>query len=165
MAELGASYSGRSRRTPILLLRMPTIYVAGPVLRTDPLQIQTSELERLYHKLSNAAKRAKVELRLPILEAPLDALPPDLFVLEIRRRIEAADSLLALIAGPGGGRTPRISVAGEAHWAVKAGKPVVLLGTGEFLLPPRVPGLYYFKVESFDVLDLAPVFSILTARR
>jgi hypothetical protein len=124
---------------------MPTIYVAGPVLRTDPLQIQTSELERLYHRLSNAARRAKVELRLPLHEKALDTLPPDLFVREIRRRIEAADSLLALIAAPGGGRKPRISVAGEAHWAVKAGK--------------------YIKIESFDVLDLGPVFRILTARR
>ena len=144
---------------------MPTIYVAGPVLRTDPLQIQSSALERVYYKLSNAAKRAKVELRLPLHEKALDTLPPDLFVREIRRRIEAADSLLALIAAPGSGRKPRISVAGEAHWAVKAGKSVVLLGTGEFLLPPRVPGLSYIKVESFDVLDLGPVFRILTARR
>jgi hypothetical protein len=141
------------------------IYVAGPVLRTDPQQIQSSELERVYDKLSNAAKRAKVELRLPIHEAALDTLPQDLFVLEIRRRIEATDSMLALIVTPVGGRKSRISVAGEAHWAVKAGKPVVLLGTGEFLLPPRVPGLYYFKIDSFDVLDLGPVFSILTAKR
>ena len=144
---------------------MPTIYVAGPVLRTDPQQIQSSELERVYYKLSNAAKRARMALQLPIHEEKLDTLPQDLFVLEIRRRIEAADSLLALITAPGSGRRPRISVAGEAHWALKAGKPVVLLGTGEFLLPPRVPGLYYFKVESFDVLDLGPVFSMLTARR
>jgi hypothetical protein len=144
---------------------MPNVYLAGPVLRPDPLQVQSSELERVYYKLSNAAKRAKVELRLPIHEEALDALPPDRFVQEIRRRIEAADSLLALIAAPGSGRTPRISVAREAHWAVKAAKPVVLLGAGEFLLPPRVPGLYYFKVESFDVLDLGPVFSMLTPRR
>ena len=144
---------------------MPSIYVAGPVLRIDPLQMQSSELERVYDRLSNAARRAKVDLRLPIREAALDALPPDQFVREIRRRIEAADSLLALITVPDSGRRPRISVAGEAHWAVKAGKPVVLLGTGEFLLPPRVPGLYYFKIESFDVLDLTPVFSMLTARR
>jgi hypothetical protein len=144
---------------------MHTIYVAGPVLRTDPLQIHTSEHERLYDKLSNAARRAKVAVRLPIHEPALDALPPDQFVLEIRRRIEAADSLLALITAPGGARKPRISVAGEAHWAARAGKTVVLLGSGEFILPPRVPGLYYFKVESSDVLDLTPVFSILTAKR
>jgi hypothetical protein len=144
---------------------MPTIYVAGPVLRTDPLQIETSELERLYDKLSNAARRARAELQLPMREAALDALPQDRFVVEIRRRIEAADSLLALITAPGGGRTPRMSVAAEAHWAVKAGKLVVLLGSGDFILPPRVPGLYYFKIDPSDVLDLAPVFSILTTRR
>ena len=55
---------------------MPSIYVAGPVLRIDPLQLQSSELERVYDRLSNAARRAKVDLRLPIREAALDALPP-----------------------------------------------------------------------------------------
>jgi hypothetical protein len=106
-----------------------------------------------------------VDLRLPVREAALDALRPDLFVHEIRRRIEAADSLLALIGVAGQERRPRISAAGEAHWAVKAGKPVVLLGTGEFMLPPRVPGLYYVKIESFDLFDVGPIFSMLAARR
>ena len=141
---------------------MHTIYVAGPVLRPDPLQIESTELERLYDKLANAARRAKVELRLPLHEPALDALPADRFVAEVRRRIEAADSLLAVIAASPSRRPPRVSVAGEAHWAVKAGKPVVLLGAGSFPLPPRLSGLYYFKVDSFDVLDIGPVFRTLT---
>ena len=144
---------------------MHTVYVAGPVLRTAPLQIESTELERLYDKLTNAARRAKAQLRLPIYEPALDGLAPEPFVQEIRRRIETADSVLAVIAASSSGRRPRLSVAREAEWAVKAGKLVVIVGAGTFLLPPRLPGLYYFKVDSFDTLDAAPVFRTLMMPR
>ena len=147
---------------------MTSIYVAGPVLRIDPLQMQSTELERVYDKLSNAARRAKVDLRLPIhakwastLSRPNRSCSRSGGASRPPTRSSRWFPLRVAGARPG------ISVTAEAHWAVRAGKPVVLLGTGEFLFsPPRVPGLSFFRIELlYDVLDLGPVFSMLTAKR
>jgi hypothetical protein len=128
---------------------MHTIYVAGPVLRESRPAPTASELEQLYRRLAFAAEQAGGFVRLPLFDEELERLPPELFARPIWRRIEQADSVIAMIDAPGGHAGSNLSVAGEAHWAAQAGKPLVILARE----PDRIPRLLR-ALSRFPVLPL-----------
>jgi hypothetical protein len=140
---------------------MHTIYVAGPVLRNDLVQSTPTKLGQLYAHLATVAGRAHVDVRLPTFDSKLDKLEATFFAQEIWSRIRAANSLLALIDAPGAHVGSNLSVAGEAHWAAEAGKPVALVAKDPERVPRLLRAVSPFEVFSLYGLEFEEVFRAL----
>jgi nucleoside 2-deoxyribosyltransferase len=137
---------------------MHTIYVAGPVLGPDVFQPSTAGLPELYEHLASVAMEANVGLELPTYSKELADLPADAFARAIWRRIQEADSMLALIDAPGSHPGSNLSVAGEAHWAAQAGKPVAIVAKDPERVPRLLRALSALEVRALYGVDFKALF-------
>ena len=136
-----------------MLGAVPTIYVAGPVLRRDPFRSSPNELRDLYDLLERIAKRDGVKLVLPTFDKHLDKQGPAEFAKAIRKGVQEADGLIAMIDAPGAHKGTNLSVAGEAQWAADDGKPVVIVAKTPDDVPRLLRSLSRFPVQPLDAVD------------
>lgn len=129
-----------------------TIFVAGPVLRSDHSSLSLS-LKTLYQRIENDASLAGVSVQIPRVDQQLDLFEPMAFAQEIDRRIRASDALLALIDVPGARAGANYSVAVEAQSAARAGKPIAMVAQN----PDQVPRLLAALCEGREIHQLETV--------
>jgi hypothetical protein len=110
-------------------------YVAGTVLRSNLKPSVYERLEYLYRSIEHAAKRHAHTAELPYPDHNLDQMEANAFRREIRRRIEEADSVIAILD------PPNEAVGIEAHIAEEAGKPQAILVQDVAQPPQAIQGL------------------------
>jgi hypothetical protein len=145
----------------------PNIYIAGPLLNAQPNRSYSVLLKLLYLNLETEAKLAEVRIQVPYYEEKLDRLDAVEFTREIRRRIQKADALLAVIIDEDWSQLrASYSVACEAQMAADEGKPIAIVAQH----PDRVPRLLRSlatdgeMIQSLTTTDFRKIFLQLTKR-
>jgi nucleoside 2-deoxyribosyltransferase len=130
-------------------------YIAGTVLRPCLKPPVYERLERLYRSIEITANQNGHTAELSYPDHYLDRMELNDFQREIRRRIEEADSVIAILD------PPNEAVAIEAHFAAEIGKPQAILVENVAQPPQAIRGLERYALHATDEPSLDKIFEEL----